>query len=275
MSNNNKKQQNLHKYHKVKLKSVHFNPYGSEILKNNKKTSGIDEIHLAPTQTKILQRFNTPSTINVQLPPKEDFLRLGYINANGIKTMNTDRYKEILQYINHSKCDVYGITETNVNWNNGETYRMLMREAKKYTANNLTHIIPSDAKVVWDGRYKPGGTVTIVTGKTATMITDKNVDYQMGRWSSVTIGPPKHELVIITAYIVNHTAIDPTKNKTSVYQQWQILSKTNNKYHPRRKAIIDLISFIQSFRNSGKELILFMDSNENNHMNKVFINKLK
>ena len=97
----------------------------------------------------------------------------------------------------------------------------------------------------------------------------------MGRWSSVTIGPPKHELVIITSYIVNHTAIDPTKNKTAAYQQWQILSTINKKYHPRRQTIIDLLHFIHTLRTSGKEILLFMDSNENKNMNKVFINKLK
>ena len=48
-----------------------------------------------------------------------------------------------------------------------------MKEAKKYTNNKNTTIVASDARVPWESSYKPGGTVTIVTGKLATMIHPK------------------------------------------------------------------------------------------------------
>ena len=213
MSNNIFHQSTLPQYHPVTTKTIHYNPYGKQ--KKVKQTSQRDKsiLHLTPVQTILRQPNRHHTTPSPPLPEKGNNLRIAYINANGIKTNNTDRYKEILQYMKTHHCDIFGITETNVYWNDGEVYRKLMKEAKTLTEDIRTHIIPSDTKVEWTNRYKPGGTVTVVTGKLTTMIMNKQTDSPMGRWSSVTIGPPKHQLVVITAYIVNNTIIDSKKIK--------------------------------------------------------------
>ena len=153
--------------------------------------------------------------------------------------------------------DIFGITETNIHWNNGEVYRRLMHEAKRYTKDSHTNITPSDTQVDWHTQYKPGGTVTIVKGKLTTMLMNKHNDFPLGRWSSITIGPPNHQLVIITAYIVNHTTIDPSKDKTSAYQQWQLLSQRDEKLHPRIKAIYRFHPEITSSRKRNSTLCRF------------------
>ena len=116
-------------------------------------------------------------------------MRIEYINTNGIKTKKSDRFKEILHYIKQNKCDIFGITETNINWKNGEIYRSLMKEAKRYTESSQTKIIRSDCTISWEGKYKPGGTVTIINGSFETKIANKQPNCPLGRWSSVTLGP--------------------------------------------------------------------------------------
>ena len=212
----------MFKYHPSLKKTLTYNPYGTQRDKISTAPLATDIIKFKPVQTIIAPQYNHTSTPSPPLPTKGKNLRLAYINANGIKTNLKDRYKEILSYMHINDCDIFGITETNIHWNNGEVYRTLMKEAKKYTEDSRTNIIPSDTKVEWNNRYKPGGTLTVVTGKLTTMIMEKEIDSPLGRWSSVTIGPPTHQLVIITAYIVNNTIIDPKKIK--------LLHISNGKY---------------------------------------------
>ena len=118
---------------------LHYNPYGTSNDKSdNKKISSKKQ----NTQQLINPITQHQHLITKQLPQKSHNVRFGYINANGIKTTNSDRYMEILKYIKESKCDVFGITETNIHWNDGEIYRKLTKEAKKnnqqYTHHNHT-----------------------------------------------------------------------------------------------------------------------------------------
>ena len=219
MSDNKPLQQTMNKYQPVKLQKVHYNPYGCSYSTPPQKPIHTQPTTQHKTQTKIVQPLNNPQLTPSPIPPKEKSIRMGYINANGIKTHNSNRYKEILQYIQFHKCDIFGITETNINWKNKEIYRRLMKEAKYHTKYPNTTIIPSDAAVEWDQQYNPGGTGTIVTEKCATIIASKESDQQLGRWSLVMIGPPNYQIVIITAYIVNNTPIEPNKNKKAAYQQ--------------------------------------------------------
>ena len=181
MSSNQPRQQTMNIYQPVKLKAVTYNPYGCSYTTPSQKPTHNQTTTQHKKQTKIVQQLNKPPPTSSPIPSKETSIRMGYINANGIKTHNSNRYKEILQYIQFHKCDIFGITETNINWKNKEIYRRLMKEAKYYTKDPNRTIIPSDAAVEWDQQYKPGGTVTIVTGKCATMIASKESDQKLGR----------------------------------------------------------------------------------------------
>ena len=64
-----------------------------------------------------------------------------------------------------------------------------------------------------------GGTAIITNEQTTNQIKEIENDYPLGRWSTITIGPPNFKITIISAYIVFQTQITPSNDKTAANQQ--------------------------------------------------------
>ena len=136
-----------------------------------------------------------------------------------------------------NNIDIFGITETNLNTNDPTIYHQLTKESRKHLNDNNAHITASATKTSTKTKYKPGGTAIITTQHITSQTMLRDYDHPYGRWTTIVLGPPNHQVAIITAYIVCNTQIHPTKTKTAAYQQWLLMCANNFKGHPRKKAI--------------------------------------
>ena len=140
------------------------------------------------------------------------------------------------------EVDILGLAETNTNWRNGNIYKFILHRIRKGLQDKKAFLYTSDSNIEWTTNYKQGGTAVITTSSITAQTTMKQNDHPYGRWNTITLGPMEHKVTIIVAYIVCNTHIDPTKDKTAAYQQWQLMCNepNSNGQHPRKRAISDL-----------------------------------
>ena len=53
------------------------------------------------------------------------------MNVNGLYSNQNDKIMEISAQMLKYEIDIFGITETNTNWNNGNIFRMTIQRIKK------------------------------------------------------------------------------------------------------------------------------------------------
>ena len=111
---------------KTKLR---YNPY----KKTNKNKTPKPQPKATTRQTTI----NLPSIIN-EIYPEEHILskipestRICYMNVNGLYSNQNDKIMEISAQMIEHEIDIFGITETNTHWNNGNIFRMALQRIKK------------------------------------------------------------------------------------------------------------------------------------------------
>ena len=141
----------------IKNKTAHqthppFNPYGVK----PKPTPNIPKNHpiFLNSQKKINQYPTQQEGIN-HLPPS-NALKLGFLNINGLYTSNEDRMLEVLEFKSQHNIGIFGLAETNINWNNGETYKKQQRKLRRLTNDKKAQLITSDTNLPWDRQFKPG-----------------------------------------------------------------------------------------------------------------------
>ena len=90
-----------------------------------------------PKVTTRQTTINLPSTIN-QIYPEENIsskipesTRICYMNVNGLYSNQNDKIMEISAQMIEHEIDIFGITETNTHWNNGNIFRMALQQIKK------------------------------------------------------------------------------------------------------------------------------------------------
>jgi hypothetical protein len=97
--------------------------------------------------------------------------------------------------------DIFGTTETNINWN--AKIRMEARTILQHKDNfNSAQIATSSNNETTLTNYQPGGTATLITNKwTGRIIKQINDTSGMGRWSGFQMQTnTQHHLNIITVY---------------------------------------------------------------------------
>jgi hypothetical protein len=108
--------------------------------------------------------------------------------------------------------------------------------------------------------YKPGGTMTTITGKWQARVTEMGNDARgLGRWSYVKLQSKKNTLMIVTAY-------RPTVSQgpsTVWMQQWALLRESGERNpDPIATFYLDLEKMLREWKSHGYEIILMMDANE-------------
>jgi hypothetical protein len=228
-----------------------------QLFNKHKKT------RLEPTQSdakKFTQiKFKCNDSVNMHIgniiPSDNDDETIIFHNVNGIK--EEDNWHQILQTMKEMRAAIIGLVEIN------KSLRNQMRQQWKNTARkffNHSRISHSESQVKFDNDYKPGGTMTITTGKWQARITEQGEDsHGLGRWSFQKISSTKSNLVIITAYRPCATN-GPT---TAWMQQW-ILLREKGVVNPDPVKIFyqDLLQLLNKWKDNGYEIILLIDANE-------------
>ena len=182
---------------------------------------------------------------------------------------------EIANYMRKQSINIFGICEVNLNTRDTNQYKKLVRELRQYLQDQTATITTSTTLVPWTKKYKPGGTAILNTGDITHNTTSREIDKPYGRWCTIIIGPPQHNIAIVTAYIVCNTPITHNRHHTAAYQQWLLMSRKGIKGHPRDLAINDLITHLTTLRTQGKDIILLMDANSARDGNNSVINKIQ
>lgn len=189
-----------------------------------------------------------------------DHLRIYFQNIHGISKNLWLDWTNAGKKIKELNIDIIGTAETNMLWT--ESVRRRAQHLMKQSVQTQTHIATSSSIDAGLSDYQPGGTATGIFGKwTGRIITTTNDKSGMGRWSGFILNTKNNmKLIILTVYI-------PTKtegNNTTYQQQWRILrNKFGGDPDPRKHLLTDLEAAICKWMQSGYEVIMMVDSNEN------------
>jgi hypothetical protein len=176
-------------------------------------------------------------------------------NINGIK--DDTNWAQIINTMHELKIDWFGFAETNKSMDNFSKQRWVSTIQKQFYFSRTTH---SESAITTDTDYKPGGTLTTITGKWQARISEMGQDKRgLGRWSYAKISSKRQNLVIITAYRPCKTS-GPS---TSWMQQWSLLRESGTRSpDPIKTFYQDLDLEIQKWTKQGHEILLMMDANE-------------
>jgi exonuclease III len=205
------------------------------------------QIKLTPMQTT-----NLP--IGDDINEQTNIKTILFHNINGIK--EEENWFQILMSMNELKADIFGFAEINQTMNHGIKQKWEGVTRKFFTYSRMIH---SESDIPTEN-YKPGGTMTTVTGKWQAQISDKGSDDSgLGRWSFVKISSNKQSLVIVTAYRPC-VSQGPT---TAWMQQWTLLQESGRtKPDPIKTFYEDIEKFLLHWKQQHYEIILMMDANE-------------
>ena len=194
---------------------------------------------------------------------KRKTFRLFHINLNGVTYHN--KYLEwemTIAYLMDMQVDVFGLTEINLDLNNGLVKDNFIQSGKHFD-NYLRMSTSSSLQKVGESPFKMGGTVTGTNGCWSGRITDQGSD-PLGRWSYQKL-QARHgkQVVFITTYLPRK----PTKDggESTIYRQMEIdLLKARGKMlNPREELLRDLYNTIDKEHNKGNTVFLLGDMNDN------------
>jgi hypothetical protein len=253
-----------------KLKNINLRPTTTirhnqdiEIRRNSKTTleeKSKSEVHQKDrpqrfTQTKIITLYATNLPFGDDIQENADGETILFHNINGMK--DSTNWFQILMTMNEINADIFGFAEINQQLNHGNKLKWYDTIRKHFYYSRSMH---SESNIRTDSTYKPGGTITTVTGKWQARVSKTGSDSRgLGRWSFLQLTSKKKSLVIITAYrpCVSN---GPT---TSWMQQWTLLREEGlQNPDPIKIFYTDLDEQLTTWRDAGYEIILLIDANE-------------
>ena len=194
---------------------------------------------------------------------KRKTLRLFHINLNGITYQNNYlEWEMTLAYLMEMQVDIFGLTEVNLNLNNGIVKDQFIQSGKHFDPY-IRMAVSSSLQDVGSSPFKMGGTVTGSNGCWSGRIHKQGSD-KLGRWSFLSLQAQKGNLVtIITVYLPRKPSKDG--GGTTIYQQMEsdLLQRDSKLSDPRKVLLEDLHKFIDREKKSGSTIFLMGDMNDN------------
>jgi hypothetical protein len=196
--------------------------------------------------------------------------RVFFQNINGLTTgKSMKRWIETVTTMHEKKCEIFGLAETNTNWNCHNIKTNINRIITKYFPHSSTILSNNRYKPIKDSRFQPGGTLQSCIGHwKSRCITTINDHRNMGRWTGQKFQLKNfHTLTVITAYRPCKQSNIFIKSTSSTTYRQQIIMLTEEGFvnpEPRKVFIEDIINIIQEHNNdANNHIILMLDANEN------------
>jgi hypothetical protein len=171
-------------------------------------------------------------------------------NINGIK--DSTNWFQIITTMKELNANIFGFTEINQTMAGGELHKWtdIIKKHFYYSRTNF-----SESNVKTESKYKPGGTMTTVTGKWQSRIAEKGQDPKgMGRWNFLRLASRKASLVIVTAY---------RPCVTNGPKKWSMLREAGERSpDPVQSFYKDLESTLKEWKTKNYNIVLMMDANE-------------
>jgi hypothetical protein len=193
---------------------------------------------------------------NILDPPKADDIEtIWFHNINGMK--DERNWEQIIVTMKENNVNIFGLVEINKSMDNFSKHRWQSIIKKHFYYSRTIH---SESTTRTETDYKPGGTLTTITGKWQARVVEMGRDPRgLGRWSHIKISSKKSKLVIITAYRPCK-AFGPS---TVWMQQWSLLRAQGMKNpDPIKTFYEDLTQEMEKWTSEGAEIILMIDANE-------------
>jgi len=231
-------------------------PTGHEITQE-------EPIHSAPPifqQTPLLMEQNNRPWGDIwHAQHPGNHFRIISKNTNTMNPSNLDMLA-ITDELNNLGASIFAAQETNINWS-PTTLGPVTAQCRQASKQILLSTASSATQE--KGWHQPGRTLLMVLNKWTSRVIKQGADTPLGRWSfAELVGQQGKRLVVVSAYRVCNQKFDAASN-TATAQQIQIL-QAQGVDNPKLRTIFlnDLISQINTWRTSQKEVILCMDVNE-------------
>ena len=189
-------------------------------------------------------------------------MRIFHINLNGV-TYHNDylEWEMTIAFLMDMQVDVFGLTEINLDLNNGIVKDNFIQAAKHFDPY-LRLSSSSSLQKVGDSPFKMGGTVTGTNGSWSGRINRQGTDI-LGRWTYTALQAKYgQEVVIITTYLPGK----PTSagGGTTIYKQMEadLLKAKGKLLDPRKTLLEDLHEYIDKEQKKGNTILLLGDMND-------------
>ena len=188
---------------------------------------------------------------------EDEHVRVWFQNIQGLPWKSSDKFNQVMTTMKDRDVTIMGFNEPNVTWT-----KQRVSEYQGITRKHFGHghLRGSESGIKFPSQHKPGGTLTVATGKWTARITESGSDPRgLGRWSFIRLQSPKRSLVIITAYRP-HKSKGPSRIWT---QQYLLLRQENiQNPDPIQTLYDDLNNQIKKWREQEYEILLMLDANE-------------
>jgi hypothetical protein len=175
-------------------------------------------------------------------------------NINGIK--DESHWAQVITTMKELEVEIFGFAEINKSMTNFSKHKWTSIIQKQFYFSRMVH---SESAATTEYEYKPGGTLTTVTGKWQARISEMGQDKKLGRWSYIKISSRKNSLIIITAYRPCKTL----SHLTAWMQQWSLLREEGRRNpDPIKNFYKDISEQLEKWKSQNYEIILMMDANE-------------
>ena len=195
--------------------------------------------------------------------PDDSVFRCGFLNVNGLprnkhKEKNTSLLRKLYNYNFH----VIGLTEPNLHWPSlpsshrwDERIHNVWESSHSSLAYNTTDHAP--------GEWQPGGCIQLSIDRAAHRVISSGRDpLGLGRWTWTRYrGRHDVTLRVITAY---RPCVQAMAGERTVHRQHErFFNRIGDTRCPRTAMGEDLCRAISEWQESGDQIILMLDANEN------------
>jgi hypothetical protein len=170
---------------------------------------------------------------------------------------DTANWFQIMITMKELHVDIFGFAEINRSLNRGYKKEWIDIIRKLFYYSRTTH---SESNIHFESLYKPGGSMTTITGKWQSRVTNQRHDPKgLGRWCYMRIASKKSSMIIATAYRP-YASQGPI---TAWIQQWTLLRESGDKNpDPIKYFYTDLEKQISQWKQEGNEVLMMIDANE-------------
>jgi hypothetical protein len=261
------KQTQLQLAHQIDKPTGKISPSALEVINETESNNDVND--LATTENRIMMDRNTKSRkgkkyLQIKLHTDIDSNDhygdnifdqhnheiILFHNINGIK--DETNWFQIITTMSELNTSIFGFAELNKSMTRGSLdWRSTLRKIYYYSRTSF-----SESSVQFDTDYKPGGTMTTITGKWQARVSEHGQDPKgLGRWSYQKISSRQKLITFVTAYRPCHSQ-GPS---TSWTQQWIILRESGS---PNPNPIQQFYTGLEEFLSTCKTSVLMIDANE-------------
>ena len=197
--------------------------------------------------------------------PSDSMFRCGFLNVNGLpRNKNKEKNTTLLRKLYNYNFHIIGLTEPNLHWpslQSSHNWDARVQNVWETSHSSLAYNTTDHAS----GEWQPGGCIQLSIDRAAHRIISSGRDSSgLGRWAW-TRYQGRHDVTlrVVTAY---RPCVHAQAGERTVHRQHErFLNQTGDARCPRTAMSEDLCNAIARWQESGDQIILMLDANEDVH----------